>query len=432
MVVRCMSPGELLRFLGVVFWVCAGVAGAYAGDYGLSAHGDSSYGVLRGGLPAAYVRGNCAHCHEMHTTLETASEEDFTLFGENYNSGAGAQSIYAEGNNLCFACHNASGSEQQVLNYDFSSVFGGAGTTGVTSILGAFNQLSDHNLYDIWSFSRSTFSSWFTDSYNPCDACHNPHLARRNFADPDDPADSVISLPSTHGSLYGDSADNSERMDRYSYQAPYSTTGVYEPAGSAVGTGVGMPDYVGFCTACHNTTMTIPFTSTTSSLMDTIAPYNVIQINWTATGDKHGSLARDGDLTGREPFLTAKATNMNFVLSCCDCHEAHGAPNVALVRRRVNGTAVSTIATMATANWANLCATCHNPGAPAWRSTHHAGTDPDAPYKKPGQIAGADCSICHGATTGTPIDCTKCHFHGSDDSHVPDRVRSSGSFRKTF
>ncbi|CAD7783696.1 MAG: hypothetical protein KCCBMMGE_02103 [Candidatus Methanoperedenaceae archaeon GB37] len=51
----------------------------------------------------------------------------------------------------------------------------------------AFNQNSYHNLYDIWEFAKTNFSSFFKEDSNPCSACHNVHLAKRNKEHKSDP-----------------------------------------------------------------------------------------------------------------------------------------------------------------------------------------------------------------------------------------------------
>ena len=49
--------------------------------------------------------------------------------------------------------------------------------------MAAFNQASYHNLYDIWNFlsNNATYSAWFAKRGNPCSACHDSHLAKRNW-----------------------------------------------------------------------------------------------------------------------------------------------------------------------------------------------------------------------------------------------------------
>jgi hypothetical protein len=406
-------------FLAAVVAMLVFVTPVPAGDYTDSAHGDSTYGVDRTSAElAGYATGNCAHCHEMHASIEGSeptptcgSPTRFTVFADNFDT-ATTTSPYIQADNFCFFCHNSSGTAQQVDNDDYCGAFGCATTGGPTSIFAAFNLRSYHNLYDIWSLSRSQFSSWFTDDINPCDACHNPHIAKRNHSDADNPLLTAISKPTDHLTLWGDSAGSTERMSQYSsYIAPYcSGTSNREPDGSGAGDGSDMPDYVGYCGECHNTTLTV--SSTTLGR-------NLYSIDWSSSGDKHGDRARTVGIDVVEPYNTEKASISNFLLSCMDCHEAHGSENIMLLRRRVNGASIGgTITTYLTPDWGYICSNCHDDD---WRGVHHnnAGGYPDAPYQ--GITGGtSECDKCHPASGSKALDCAQCHFHGSTDAWAHD------------
>ncbi len=400
---------------------------AYAGNYTDSAHGSSSSGVDRQVIhDLGYSRGNCAHCHEMHASIKGAepapaggAASPYALFAQNFDTTVISGS-YAEANNFCFYCHNTTGSAQSVTNYDYSHVFGGA-TGGESSILDEFNQSSYHNLYDIWNFSRDAFPSWFKDNTNPCDACHNPHIAKRNWYEPQNPLLTAISKPSDHGSLWGD--DEDETMKNYSsyYQAPYYyNSNTYEPAGTTSYDGSRVPDYNSFCTDCHNKDNTIFSHNLNRDLR---------KIDWVTTGnetdggDKHGKNEATVSLNVRKPFASSSlGITKGFVLSCTDCHEPHGSPNVMLIRREVNGEDLpGDITSNDTVAWANLCGRCHKDDsfyggtAGEFKYIHHY--DKDAPY--PGPPMG--CCSCHdkdmggGGMSKPPIKCNYCHFHGGND-----------------
>ena len=398
---------------------------AWAGDYMNSAHGDSTHGVFRTAMDTlGYARGNCAHCHEMHASIEgpepaptSGAPAPFCVFAQNFNASVNT-GPYQESDNFCFYCHNSNGSAQEVDNYDYSRAFGCDTFGGPTSIFSAFNQTSYHNLYDIWDFAKDEFS-WFTEYSNPCNACHNPHLAKRNWTDPDNPLLSAISKPSDHFSLWG----TTDLMSAYSYEAPYcSGTANREPGGTAVHDGSKTPDFVGFCTDCHNTSNTISSTSLSRNLK---------KIDWSSFGDKHGQRYRDSSnstfVNFEEPYLAASATNSNFVLSCLDCHEPHGAPNIMLIRRRVNGGNLEGAVSSSSNTLGYLCTRCHKDDADAgigllneWKFVHH--NSGDAPYPAHGQ-----CGHCHGMGGGDeggggegmekpPIPCLNCHFHNGNDN----------------
>ncbi len=396
----------------------------WAGEYLNSAHG-SSAGAQR---LTGYATGNCAHCHEMHASI-AGSEPDplggpspYTLFATNFNSGTSLPGSYLVADNFCFYCHSASTSVQPVANKDYSATFGGA-ATGVQSIMDAFNQPSSaepnsyHDLAGIHTFAEGKFP-WYSADSNPCNACHNPHMARKNYEDFLTPLSSAISKPSDHFNLWGDSEDNTETMATYSrYEAPYSDpiSKKREPDGASVSDGVvntgqgwKTPDYAGFCLDCHQ-----------------YAVGSLLVINW-GSGDKHGVVARDAlvgatsdtSLDGRNPYEAVDHSTDNFVLSCLDCHEPHGSPNIMLLRRQVNGESVDVTSLD---SMANLCARCHSSN---WEYIHHLSED--HPYvKQAGQ-----CNDCHAGDGGFPIFCGKCHFHGSDDSWVP--IQKTTPPRKTF
>ena len=398
--------------LGVGLFCLFLPAAALAGAYLLSAHGSSTAGVDRSVMTSAgYGQGNCGHCHEMHASLagdEPApaggAASPYALFAESLDP---ATTPYLEASNFCFYCHNSTGSAQQVTNQDYSTTFGG-GTAGPQSIMAAFNQTSYHNLGDIKTFvNNSSAYPWFSDDSNPCDGCHNPHLAKRNWVSI--PSNSAISKPSDHFNLWG----VSQLMSAYSYEAPYSSGTNREPAGVGVADGSNTSDYVGFCTDCHTSTNTIWSTS---------LGRNLKVINWAVDGEKHGGYPRDNNPTNfREPYDTAASSKSNFVFSCLDCHEPHGSTNITLIRRRVNGGdlsgAISTFNVLGP-----LCNRCHTGGM---ESIHHLVSG--APYPSPGP-----CVTCHGGQPASnPVPCGNCHFHGSDDSWLTTKGKTP-TYRKTF
>jgi predicted CXXCH cytochrome family protein len=392
---------------------------AMGGSYLDSAHGNHGYGVNRSTLEPnlqGYATGNCAHCHDMHASHEGVKPAPGggpapqVLFYSNFNKDR-TQNLYMEPDNFCFFCHS-SDSGQQVRNQDYSTTFGGAaGGSGPQSIMEAFNQESYHNLFDIWTFMRNNPAApWFTDVSNPCSACHNPHLAQRNWdgTRPGFPLLSAISRPNDRESLWG----QTELMSTYvSYEAPYAFANSREPAGVGDPEGDNTPDYVGFCTSCHNAVNTI-YSSTLNR--------HLKKINWGNTGegrDKHGTIARDGEDHLREPYAAAAGFKPNFVLSCLDCHEPHGSPNIMLLRRRVNGENLQETVTSAEA-MGHVCKRCHTDDqaaqagtgqANSWEYVHHGASG--APYAK------TSCTDCHTSVDPiTPISCDKCHGHTMNDS----------------
>jgi hypothetical protein len=390
---------------------------AVGGSYRDSAHGDPVRGVDRSIIDARlaeYATGNCAHCHEMHASIEGSEPEPRggaaprLVFFNNFNTSR-AENPYFESDNFCFFCHSEF-SGQQVRNQDYSAVFGGATAgSGPQSILEAFNLPSYHNLYDIWNFLRNNLSfPRFNDTANPCAACHNPHLAKRNHDAglPGFPLLSAISRPNDPDRLWGES----ELMADYdSYEAPYAFAPSREPAGVGLEDGDNTPNYAGFCSTCHNQD---------NNIWSTTLNRHLKKINWGLIGDrrdKHGTLARDGADHFREPYAAATGAKNNFVLSCLDCHEPHGSENILLLRRRVNGENLEETISALDITMGRLCQRCHTDDLAAgagtgeanrWEYIHHDA--PDAPYIK------QNCGNCHGPQQ-EPISCGNCHGHGMTD-----------------
>jgi len=411
-------PWLLLTLAVVTTWLLA--VPAEAGPYLDSGHGNSGYGVNRAAIDgrfADYALGNCAHCHEQHASIEGVEPAPgggaaaHLLFADSFNSTR-TQNLYVSSDDFCFYCHTEDPGPQ-VVNQDYSAVFGGATAgSGPQSIMTAFNQASYHNLYDIWNFLSNDpgYSTWFAKLGNPCSACHNSHLSRRNWdnGQPGFPLLSAISSPGDSDNLWGET----ELMSQYSYyEAPYSYAQTREPAGVGDPDGGNTPDYVGFCTSCHDPDNTI---------MSTTLNREVIKIDWGATGlnpEKHGALSRDGTSHLREPYSTAATLKNNFVLSCLDCHEAHGSENIMLLRRRINGEDLEGIISSTDA-MSYACKRCHQDDLAAgagtgqanrWEYVHH--NTADAPY------AESNCTACHASSDGsTPISCGNCHGHGMNDS----------------
>jgi len=373
----------------------------FAGPYLDSAHGNNTYGVIstsRG--TGSYARGNCAHCHEQHASINGAEPlpppqsgpSPYAIFTDNFTDQA---------TDFCFYCHQGVGSLQDDFdrtNYNYSYWFGGDTVNHLTpnNIYDTFNPTagSTHNLQDILNFVKTKWPATFNDESNPCSACHNPHLAQRGYP---------IVRPTDRNNIWGD--EPGEMMSDYAaahggqYQAPYRWGGgVYEPDGSGTTDGSNLPDYVTFCSDCHNATNVIY----SSSLVRNVKP-----IDWTnqvqvpdAPGDYHGAITRcqdrDGSLKGwgslKEPYYSTNAAN--FILSCTDCHESHGAVNGLdshggadttpyFLRKTINNFYNGYVPTGAgpTYSWSNgFCRSCHG-----WNS---------------------HC--------GGPGGCIGCHYHNSN------------------
>lgn len=335
----------------------------FAGPYLDSAHGSSTYGVNRDRTAAVgYATGNCAHCHEQHGSIggEVLGPHEYALFYDFVTTRCDL---------FCYWCHRGMNSEgQAVVNYPYSVNFGGA-TQHYANIREQFCALdsqfancgSSHDLKAIRDFMEGKWG--FGSSPDPCSGCHNPHLVQRDWEVEiaQGKLKTAISRPSDHNNLWGDDID--ERMSSYNnYQAPYygngpwsPENGPFEPAGNTTSDGSNMPDYVTFCLDCHK-----------DPQYDQERGATVKAIDWTA--DRHGEylantcnqgIAFEGTL--KAPYVDS--ANSNYVLSCTDCHEPHGAKRKPhLIRRWINGVLVAedTGTCDEIADWYATCQTCHN------------------------------------------------------------------------
>ncbi|BBD07191.1 hypothetical protein [Desulfovibrio ferrophilus] len=369
--------------------LCALATVAWAGPYTDSAHGDAGFGVLRSSV-TQYTRGHCGHCHEQHASIAgsepspSGGPDAYLLYETNHVS---------QTENFCFTCHTGAGGNQVggiSINRSYTYNFGGDTTPGSydSDIAAAFSHTmsgSSHHLDSIVSqvLGKTMYDAdnipWSLPAdINPCDACHNPHLVKRNY-----PVDisggllgTAVTRPSDPDNLWGD--DSSERASAVGwYQAPYwfGRTDRYEPDNDTVQDGSNLPDYNRLCTDCHNDYNTIY--SENPMLPD--GPRNLRKINWTATSgavtaDAHGVVAG----SPRKLQMPYSAVGGNIILGCLDCHEPHGTPyNIYLLRSSVNGKAVHVTDETDTA-WLSFCQ-----------------------------------NSCHGRKHDWKVGCAGCHYHGA-------------------
>jgi hypothetical protein len=386
-----MNPQQCLIVFSLCFLLLP-YRPVLAGDYLNSAHGNSAYGVERTSTSTlGYAQGNCAHCHEQHASIggeepvpAGGEASDYLLFNSNHIS---------QTENFCFDCHQSGGYQTGgiSINKSYSYNFGGrtAGGSYDSTIEDSFSHAeatsgSSHYLPDFITqvlgktMKNADGVSWSLPAgINPCNACHNPHLAQRNVNSPYDATQSAISRPSDHNNRFGD--DVSERMNAaYSdYLSPYwwgSTN--HEPANNPTSDGSNLPNYVRLCTDCHNDYNTI--NSTNPRLPG--SPRAIRKLSWKTssafvTADGHGELDGATIIYARAPYTSGS----NMTLCCTDCHEPHGSKNnIVLIRSSVNTAAIS-VPNESDAGWASLCfSACHS------RASH----------------------------SSNKANCRHCHYHG--------------------
>lgn len=439
----------------VVFLLFCFSSDSLAGNYLTSAHGSSTLGVCRDGICSesagggqGYARGNCANCHEQHASIAGSepipvdgAPAAFALLTPSF-SGA-LTTPYVQADVLCFYCHG--GSDQLVnnmLNPDYAEIFGGY-TGGPQTIMATFNQYSgsagaNHNLLGVQEYAAANFSFFDAES-DPCSACHNVHLAKDYKNHPSEIGYSAISRPTDHFNLWGDELGEYMSDHTGTYLSPYyyNSTTVYEPGGIAISNGSTSPDYNTFCLDCHGPSAPAPIVSKNRGV-------TLKTINWPATGasgdaqtagDKHGVNVATGAIDTRAPY----SGTSDLVLSCLDCHEAHGSEHTSMIRRSINGVAVDDPNPPignddGDRGW--QCRQCHlddyelktptSTNYNKWSRTHHGGSL--NPYKSTAQVATWAISAnapptctCH-AQSGSiklPIKCENCHGH---NAWVPDSV----------
>jgi predicted CXXCH cytochrome family protein len=411
--------------------------------YYLDTHGNVTYGVSR--KTVIYSRGECLHCHDVS------------------QSGHGGK-LFDITDNFCFKCHDntTNYATSAIKNRSYSYRAGGYTTDSLDDILEVFSLSSSHKLSDIKTFINGKWG--YTASSNPCDACHNPHIAQGDPVNLPDATKSPgtrgwpVSRPNQHATTYnnlwGDAAN--EKINNYTtkYQAPYrkGSTTAFEPDGSATQDGSNLTDFNSFCTDCHNTTYTI---------YSTTLGRNLRQIDW--DNEIHGKGNPEDDpvnypnyskLCGDAPYPSGLfSSGIKKVLSCLDCHEPHGSTNVTLIRKEVNGNTLSAITSISqtgcgmgfgTSNYdtslGNLCNRCHKDDyqidtaclSGRWHKIHHKdSTDPsswcnsDNPYNRyqactychsTAPSSGWSCTMAEGQGDSrylSPIGCNCCHYHGS-------------------
>jgi predicted CxxxxCH...CXXCH cytochrome family protein len=214
-----------------------------------------------------------------------------------------------------------------------------------------------------------------------CTTCHNPHVVTGAFADGVDgltpvtrPDFSVAPAtnPRAMGTrLWGD--DESESMDWF------AGTGTYRTPNGDLLAGDEIPDYVTFCLDCH-AVRTELFGHHGGMGWGGDEPHGLNSANspngggtcpnWFACGKAEGwdnddclsddetcwppmPRGRGDQLFSRSPYShEERIGGANFVLSCTDCHEAHGAAVQSLVRSDPNNGTGTWV-------WNTMCNNCH-------------------------------------------------------------------------
>ena len=265
----------------------------------------------------------------------------------------------------------------------------------VDDIEQAFGLSRKHDLGSSFTVSGTTYTL-------QCSTCHNPHVVTGKHWDvnsgvspvtrPDLTADNTTNPRAMGSEIWGDQPG--EKMDDYAALASGSGGWYYSQARGGVisndqpavyrppKTGSGyrsefdgdiLPDYVTFCQDCHSSDMGggtqgainwsgdpyrhgLPSANQPSYISDEGTagfwgtngnPDVLFNMNYVTRGRGAGHFMR-------WPYDSAdKNAGINFVMSCTDCHESHGAGAPSMLRPTVNNY------TPGTNIWNTFCNGCH-------------------------------------------------------------------------
>ena len=273
---------------------------------------------------------------------------------------------------FCYGCHT----DGVIKNHALSNR---KGYHSADDIQEAFTKKTKHKIGGTFKVNGQTFTL-------QCTTCHNPHLVTGKYwsaASNKTPITrpsftSAAKNPRAVGTnVWGDGPG--EKMK------DYAGSGLYQAPNNDVFTGAQLPDYVTFCLDCHkNSIGKGPVSWSKSHGKGTAGtPAGGHGPNWYSFGK---GLGWDGDncvdytvcwpvkqrgksflAHTRKPYDQEKRiANANFVLSCVDCHEAHGSARGGLIRERHNtndqggcGTGKNGDTCRDGSNWNNFCNSCH-------------------------------------------------------------------------
>lgn len=367
---------------------------------------------------SAHGGKKCTECHEVHGT-----------------SGAYKAMTKGDRQSLCYQCHT----EGNVMNDAISNNRPG-GYNSADDIEQAFGKSTKHNLGTSFTLNSKNYTL-------ECVSCHNVHIINGKYWDAEDGSKSPITRFTDNTKLWGD--EPGEKMDDFA--ALGSGTGgwyfsiargssivfdqpaVYQPPKNGSGynfefEGDVLPDYTTFCLDCHSYRVSaaippvnwgqgigctgnsvdppnqrvecggqhglgvagkpyyISDTGTAGFWGSSGNPDVIFQMNYVTRGRHNGHFMR-------WPYDSAdRSAGINFVLSCTDCHEAHGSDRGSMIRERFSVNANGDCGTGGNSdpdgencndggNWNSFCNACH--------------------YYYGGQHAGMSCGTasCHEANS---------------------------------
>lgn len=173
--------GRLLLGAGLACTLLWAGTPLLAGDYRNSSHGSATSGVDRSTIDSkysAFSKGNCAHCHEQHASLEGVEPNPVDGVASRY-------AVFATEENLCLTCHD--GSPAKDIKSQFLKTYKHPKLTDPAT----------EGIHRPWEKDAADFTS--VNRHAECTDCHNPHAA--TAANPLFKVTGLDPLNSTAGSL---------------------------------------------------------------------------------------------------------------------------------------------------------------------------------------------------------------------------------------
>ena len=264
----------------------------------------------------------------------------------------------------CYNCHSEDASGPLITNNALS------GGSLADDIEQAFSSVEKHDLGTSFTIGSNTYTL-------RCTTCHNPHVVTGKHWDvnqgkspitrPNLSSNSTVNPRAMGTTLWGD--EPGEKMADFG--------GTYRIPNGDTFDGAQLPDYVTFCQSCHSQSSIgghggIDWDGDPHGKQSANQPngYGVAP-NWYSAGKAAGWDGDDiVDLSKAWPVITRgkgdivwsrgpynheeRIAGANFVLSCTDCHEAHGSGVSSMLRTELNDWPES-----GTVTWNTSCNSCH-------------------------------------------------------------------------
>lgn len=357
----------------------------------------------------------CANCHTIGkfyagwNEYETSAHKDLKCAEcHDIHNGTYAAMTKFDRHNLCYTCHkdpSAGGIKNDALSNNRPG-----GYVSSNDIQEAFSKSEKHNLGTIFNLGDKQYSL-------ECVSCHNVHVITGKYWDAQS-GKSPVSRLSDIKKVWGDEAG--EKMNDFASKGSgsggwyfsvarggvinFDQRAVYQPPLSGNGynfeySGDVLPDYVTFCLDCHTYRMSdanppvnwgqgLPCTGNSvdppnqrvecgsqHGLGAANKPYYTTDSGLLGSGGNPDPIFNVSGVTRgrgvghfmRWPYETAeRIAGINFVMSCTDCHEAHGSDRGSMIRERFNtnsqgacGTGSNGQNCVDAGNWNSYCNACH-------------------------------------------------------------------------